>query len=91
MIIYNAGISACEKGHKPQQALHLLQELQLRGLLPNVITYNAAILACEKGQQPQEALYLLQEIQIRSLLPKVCTHSRFLDWMPIGQHGLVTL
>ena len=40
------------------QALHLLQELQLRGILPNVITYNAAISACEKGQQPQQALHL---------------------------------
>ena len=37
VITYNAAISACEKGQKPQQALHLLQELQLRGLLPNVM------------------------------------------------------
>ena len=35
------------RGQTPQQALHLLQELQLRGLLPNVITYSAAISACE--------------------------------------------
>ena len=41
-----------EEGPKPQQALQLLKELQLRGLLPNVITYNAAISACEKGQTP---------------------------------------
>ena len=37
-ITYNAAISACEKGQKPQQALHLLQEILLRGLLPNVFT-----------------------------------------------------
>ena len=37
MITYSAAISACEKGQKPQQALQLLQELQLRGLLPNVM------------------------------------------------------
>ena len=37
VITYSAAISACEKGHKPQQALHLLQELQLRGLLPDVM------------------------------------------------------
>ena len=91
MITYGAAISACEKGQKPQQALHLLQEVQLRGLMPDVITYSAAMLACEKGQQPQDALYLLQETQIRGLLPKFSTHSRFLDWMPNGQHGLVTL
>ena len=46
MITYSAAISACEKGQTPQQALHLLQELQLRGLLPDVITYSAAISAC---------------------------------------------
>ena len=51
----SAAISACEKGQRPTQALHLLQELQLRGLLPDVITYNAAISACETGQQPQQA------------------------------------
>ena len=38
MVTYNALISACEKDQQPQQALHLLQELQFRGLLPNVIT-----------------------------------------------------
>ena len=42
---YTAGISACEKGQQPQQALHLLQEMQLRGLLPDVITYSAAVYA----------------------------------------------
>ena len=67
--------SACEKGQKPQQALHLLQDLQLRGLLPDVITYSAAISAREKGQQPQQALHLLQELQLRGLLPKVNTYS----------------
>ena len=57
VITYNASISACEEGRKPQQALrqkpqqalHQLQEMLLRGLLPSVITYNAAISACEKG------------------------------------------
>ena len=71
MITYGAAISACEKGQKPQQTLQLLQELQLRGLQPNVITYSAAISACEKGQKPQQALQLLQELQLRGLLPDV--------------------
>ena len=62
MTTYNAAISACEKGQKPQLALHLLQKLQLRGLLPNVITYNAAISACKKGQQPQLSLHIFAEI-----------------------------
>ena len=71
MITYNAAVSACEKGQQPQQALHLLQDMQLRGLVPNVITYSAAISACEKGQKPQQALHLLQELQLRGLLPDV--------------------
>ena len=52
-----------------------MQELQLRGLLPDVITYSAAISACEKGQKPQQALHLLQELQLRGLLPDVITYS----------------
>ena len=33
VITYSAAISACEKGQKPQQALHLPQEVQVRGRL----------------------------------------------------------
>ena len=36
--------SACETG-----------KVQLRGLLPNLITHNAAISACEKGETPHQA------------------------------------
>ena len=69
-ITYSVAISACEKGQKPQQVLHLLQEMQRRGLLPNVITYSAAISAREWCQQPQQALHLLQEVQLRGLVPQ---------------------
>ena len=62
MITYNAAISACEKGQKPQHALPLVQKLQLRGLRPAVITSNAAISACEKGQKPQHAGQMLQKL-----------------------------
>ena len=31
VITYNAVIGACDKGHEPQQALHLLKALQRRG------------------------------------------------------------
>ena len=51
MITYNAAIKACEKGQKPQQALHMLQELQPRGLLRTVITYNAAISAGSRSSR----------------------------------------
>merc|ERR1712048_7946 len=62
-------------GQKPQQALHLLQELRFRGLLPDVITYSAAVSACEKGQKPQQALHLLQELPFRGLLPDMITYN----------------
>ena len=37
VITHSAAISVCGKGQRPQQALHLLQEMQLRGLVPDVI------------------------------------------------------
>ena len=37
LVTYSAAISACKKGRMPQQALNLLQEMQLRSLLPDVI------------------------------------------------------
>ena len=50
MVTYSAAISACEKGQIPSQATHLLQEMSLGGLLPDVIASSAAISACEKGK-----------------------------------------
>ena len=50
MVTYSAAISACEKGQIPSQATHLLQEMPLGGLLPDVIASSAAISACEKGK-----------------------------------------
>ena len=67
------------------EVLHLLQELQLRGILPNVITYSAAISACEKGQKPQQALHLLQELQLRGILPDVITYSAAISACEKGQ------
>ena len=36
VITYNAIISACEKGKKPERALELSEAVQQQGLLPNV-------------------------------------------------------
>ena len=63
------------KGHTPQLVLYLVQRLQLRGLMPNVVTYNAAISACEKGQPPHQARHLLQDIYPQGLLPNVITYN----------------
>ena len=67
------------------QALHLLQELQLRGIVPDVITYSAAISACEKSQQAQQALHLLQELQLRGILPNVITYNAAISACEKGQ------
>ena len=56
VITYNASISACEKGLRPQRTLHLFQVMQLRRLLPTVISHNARVSAYTKGQQPQQAM-----------------------------------
>ncbi|CAK0788104.1 unnamed protein product [Prorocentrum cordatum] len=50
--IYNAGISACEKGEQWQRALALLSEMREAKLEPDAIfSYSAWISACEKGEQ----------------------------------------
>ena len=69
MITYNAAISACEKGPRPHLALHMLQQLQVRGFRPDVITYSAAISVCEKGQ------ILWQAMLHQGLLPDVIPYS----------------
>ena len=58
VIIYNAAISACERGEQWQQAFGLLEVMQQAAALPNVVSYYSAISACEKVQQWQQALVL---------------------------------
>ena len=62
MIMYSAAISACEKAKQSEKALELVEEMQQKGLEPDVITYNAAISACEKAKQIEQALELLEDI-----------------------------
>ncbi|CAK0838683.1 unnamed protein product [Prorocentrum cordatum] len=62
VISYNAGISACAKGHQWQRALALLSEMWEAALEPNVVSFSAGISACEKGEQWQRALALLSEM-----------------------------
>jgi pentatricopeptide repeat protein len=53
----------------------LLEEMQAKGVEPDVITYNAAISACEKGGQWEKALQLLEEMQAKGVEPDVITYS----------------
>ncbi len=59
---YNAAISACEKGARPEQALALLLEMQWQSVEPNVISFNAALSTCEKRAEPEQALRFLREM-----------------------------
>lgn len=67
-ITFNAAISACEKGGRPDKALQLFEHLLNEGpkfpapVYPDTITYNAALSACEKGGQPDEALQLFEHL-----------------------------
>ena len=62
-------ISARAKGSTWELALSLLEDMQARGLGPDVISYNSAISACAKGLQWERALVLLDEMQARGLEP----------------------
>ena len=55
-ITYNALISACEEGKRPEQALEVFQALMQQGVVLDAITYDALISACETGKQPEQAL-----------------------------------
>jgi pentatricopeptide repeat domain-containing protein 1 len=74
-VIYNAAVSACEKGAQGQQAFRLLAVMQPSGLVPDVIIYNAAVNACEKGAQWQQVM------QLSGLVPGVITYR--LQWVPV--------
>merc|ERR1712070_203271 len=53
----------------------LFEEMQGRGVQPNIITWSAAISACEKGAQWERALELFEEMQQRGVEPNVITWS----------------
>jgi pentatricopeptide repeat protein len=46
---FTSAISACAKGGKWEEAVGLLTDLELRGIMPNVHSFNAAIAACGKS------------------------------------------
>ena len=71
IFIYNAAISACEKGSP--RVLTLLDEMKARKIEPDVISYNAAISACEKGSP--RVLELFDEMKARKIEPDVISYS----------------
>ena len=63
VIIYNALISACDKGKQPESALEVFKAMQQQGVVPNIISYSALISASGKGKQPEMALELFKAMQ----------------------------
>ncbi len=67
-ITFNAAISACEKGGRPDKALQLFEHLLNEGpkfpapVYPDTITYNAALSAYKMGGQPDKALQLFEDL-----------------------------
>ncbi|CAK0901538.1 unnamed protein product [Prorocentrum cordatum] len=75
-ISFSAGISACEKSGRWQQALALLSEIWKGKLEPNVIfSYSAGISACEAGGQWQRALALVSQMREAKLEPDVISYN----------------
>jgi pentatricopeptide repeat protein len=68
-------ISACEKGKDLLRALQLYNDLQHRGIMPDIITYNALISTCEKGQDLPKALQLWDSFQHQGIKPDIFTYS----------------
>ena len=75
IIVYNAAISACEKGGQWQQALNLFRAMPKAKAIPDSISYNAAISACEKGSQWQQALNLFEAVLRAKGTPTVISHN----------------
>ena len=67
--VFNAAISACEKGQQSEMALKLMRQMREMGCRPTAVTYGAAISACEKGQQWESALALLAQMPKDQVTP----------------------
>ena len=68
-LVFNASISACEKGGEWQMALYLLSQMPEAGVVPDQISFHAGISACEKGGEWQMALQLLSQMPAASVVP----------------------
>ena len=63
-VVYNAAISACEKGRAWETALQLINQMRRVGIRLSPVTYGAGISACEKGRQWEHALTLLDQVGV---------------------------
>ena len=64
-------ISAWGRARQPHRALAVLEEMQSRGVEPNVISFNAAISACEQCDEMTKAKILYAEAVALNFLPRM--------------------
>jgi len=58
-----------------QQALAVLQEMEIRGVQPNIYTYNAAIGALARAGKYAQSLTLLLEMEKKNIQPDVISYN----------------
>ena len=61
VISYNAAISACQKGNRPENALMLFREMQQYQIEATATSFNAVMSSC--GIQWQQALIMFDDMQ----------------------------
>lgn len=70
VVSYNAAISACARGRKPDVALSLLEDMRKRsGIRPNRYSYAAALSALARIGRAGQALRLLDEMREEGVEP----------------------
>ena len=74
MIAYTTPISACAPDERKEQALQLVETMQSRVLMPDVITYNTLINSCTNGERIDKALQLFETMRSQLLTPDVITY-----------------
>ncbi|CAE8680561.1 unnamed protein product, partial [Polarella glacialis] len=88
---FNAAISGCEKGLQWARALHLLSEMCLSELIPDVFTYSAAVSACEKARRWEQALELLEVMRAQRVPPNAVSYSAAISACQKGQRADLAL
>ena len=63
----------------------MLEEMNERGLRPNVIHFNIAMSACDQARQPERALALLAEMQTLGIEPSLISYNTAISACRWGQ------
>lgn len=72
-LAYSAVMRACAEAEKHDQCMHLLHEMQTRGLEPASLTLTACVLSYAKTNRMGEADDLLQSFRLQGVEPNLAT------------------